>query len=223
MLKIAKTAVLKTTARYEAVNRIFSVSFERIPEEHVDVVLSTNRRFMAVVRSRYTWLVMIAAILSGAAIGLLMEVYRRYVLTFLLGPSDVPTLSMILFQMLPFVILIGGLILMRARTLERLRRKAFAAQLAPGQFIDTDIYENGIETTSGEVTVWMPWTTVRDVMVARKRIEIVGDGFVAYLPERAFPDKAIFHKAGIRIAELKRQHRIAEMIDDMNADVAAAA
>ena len=221
MLKIAVPPA-STTARYQAVNRILSVSFERLPEEHVDVVLSANSRFMSAIRSRYTWLVLIGAIVSGAMIGLLMELYRRYVLTFLLGRDNIPTLSMVLFQMLPFVLLIGALILMRTRTLERLRRQAFAAQLAKGQFIDSDIYENGIETTSGDVTVWMPWNTVREVVVAKKRIEILGDAFVAYLPERAFPDKAIFHKAGIRIAELKRQARLAELIDDLD-DLATAA
>jgi hypothetical protein len=210
------------TNRYEAVNRILSISFERDPKEHVDVVLSANRRFMATSRSRYTWLILIGAIMSGAAIGFVMEVYRRYVLPFVLGGDNVPTLSMVLFQFLPFVLLIAGLILTRARTLERLRRKAFAAQLAKGQFIDTDIYQNGIETTSGDVTVWMPWHTVRDVVVANRRIEILGDAFVTYLPERAFPDKEIFHKAGIRLAELKRQSRIIDAIEDLNPDLLAA-
>lgn len=223
MLKIAVPTGTTTAARYEAVNRILSVSFERIPQEHVDVVLSANRRFMAVVRPRYTWLVLIGSILSGVALGFLMEVYRRHVLPLVLGQQNIPTLSMVLFQLLPFVMLIGALILMRARTVERMRRKAFAAQLENGQFIDTDVYENGIETTSGDVTVWMPWSTVREVVVAKKRIEILGDSFVAYLPERAFPNKAIFHKAGVRLAELKRQNRIASLTEDMNAEMAAAA
>lgn len=208
--------------RYEAVNRIISVSFERAPKEHVDVVLSANRRFMATARPRYTWLILLGAIMSGIAVGFVMEVYRRYVLPLLLDADQVPTLSMVLFQFLPFVVLIGALILGRARSLERLRRKAFAAQLAKGQFIDTDIYQNGIETTSGDVTTWMPWHTVRDVVVANKRIEILGDAFVAYLPERAFPDKEVFHKTGIRLAELKRQSRIIDAIEDLNPDLLAA-
>jgi hypothetical protein len=223
MLRIAAPPASRTTARYETINRILSISFERQPDEHVDVVLSSNQRFTATSRPRYTWLVLAGAVVSGVAIGLLMEVYRRFVLSALFDEAFVPPFSIVLLQFLPFVLLIAGLIFGRASYLEHSRRKTFSKQLAKGQFIDTDIYENGIETTSGDVTVWMPWTTVRDVVVARKRIEILSDAFVTYLPLRAFPDKAVFHQTGVRMAELKRRSRITDQIDDLNEDVAEAA
>lgn len=223
MLKIAVPPGQCGRLKYEAVNRVLSISFEREPQEHVDAVLSANRWFMATKRPRYTWLVLTGAILFGAAIGFLMEAYRRYLLPLVLGQENIPTLSVLLFQFLPFVILVGGLIVTRASYLERLHRRAYVSQLEKGQFIDTDVYENGIETTTGDITVWMPWNTVKEVVVAKKRIEIIGDAFVAYLPERAFPDRAVFHKAGVKLAELKRLSRLEAAIEDLNPDLLAAA
>ena len=223
MLKLAMPSKPGARLKYEAVNRILSISFERDPQEHVDVVLSINRWYMATHRPRYSWLVLAGAVGFGLGIGLLMELYRRYLLPQLLGATGIPTLAMVLFQFLPFVVLIGTLIAGRTTYLERLHRRTYAAQLEEGYFIDTDVYENGIETTAGDVTVWTPWRAVKEVVVANRRIEIIGDAFVAYLPERAFADKAAFHRAGVRLAELRRLSRLEETLGDLNLELAEAA
>ncbi|MBL0370492.1 hypothetical protein JJB09_00485 [Rhizobium sp. KVB221] len=213
MLRYAPQPKSNNLARYEAVNRRLSISFERDPAEHVEVMLSAGRWHMTAPRPRYTWLVLAGAIASGLAIGLLMELYRRFALPLVLDAQMIPTLSVVLFQFLPFVILIAALVLGRSRYLDRLRRQSFETQLETGQFIDTDVYDNGIETTSGDVTVWMPWGTVRDVVVSCGRIEVLGDAFIAYLPERAFPNKEAFHRASVLLADLRLEAQVVPLFE----------
>ncbi|MBB1248965.1 hypothetical protein [Rhizobium sp. G21] len=53
----------------------------------------------------------------------------------------------------------------------------------------------------------MPWTSIREINVGKKRIELVGDGFTAYFPERAFSDKAAYSDALLTFSKLHRAAR----------------
>jgi hypothetical protein len=193
--------------RYHASKRIMSLSYEREPQEHADVILSHGRRYMSAARPPFSWFAVLGAIAFGLLIGLGLECYRRYALPYVLDASEIPTLSIILFQLLPFLLLISALILGRSRYLESFRKQSLASELPTHVFIDTDVYENGVETTSDHMTIWMSWSTVRDVNVAKKRIEIVSDAFVIYFPERAFSDKAAFNQAILQVSKFWRLAR----------------
>lgn len=193
--------------RYHASQRVLSVSFERQPEEHADVILSSGNRLTSIRPPRLNLFTVGAATGFGLVIGAVLEAYRRFVLPGIVGLDAVPPLSVILLQMLPFLLLISALVLGRAYYLESLKKISLASDIAPGAFIDTDIYENGVETSSDETTIWMPWTSIREINVGKRRIELVGDGFTAYFPERAFADKAAYSKALLTFSKLHRAAR----------------
>ncbi|WP_137156908.1 hypothetical protein [Rhizobium sp. FKL33] len=193
--------------RYHASQRVLSVSFERQPEEHADVILSFGNRLTSIRPPRLNLFTIAVATAFGLAIGAALEAYRRLILPEIVGLDSVPPLSVILLQILPFLLLISALILGRAYYLETLKKASFASEIAAGAFIDTDIYENGVETSSDETTIWMPWTSIREINVGKKRIELVGDGFTAYFPERAFSDKAAYSKALLTFSKLHRAAR----------------
>jgi hypothetical protein len=192
--------------RYHAWQRVLSVSFERQPEEHADVILSSGNRLTSTRAPRLNLFTVGAATAFGLVIGAALEAYRRFVLPGLLGLESVPPLSVILLQLLPFLLLISALILGRAYYLESLKKLSLASEIAPGAFVDIDVYETGVETSSDETTIWMPWTSVREINVGKRRIELVGDGFTTYFPERAFTDKAAYSNALLTFSKL---HRVA--------------
>lgn len=193
--------------RYHASQRVLSVSFERQPEEHADVILSSGNRLTSIRAPRLNLFTVAAASGFGLVIGAALEAYRRFILPGIVGLDAVPPLSVVLLQMLPFLLLIAALILGRAYYLESLKKASFASEIAQGAFVDTDIYENGVETSSDETTIWMPWTSIREINVGKKRIELVGDGFTAYFPERAFADKEAYSKALLTFSKLHRAAR----------------
>ena len=53
-------------------------------------------------------------------------------------------------------------------------------------FIDADIYEKGISTSSSQFTVELDWIAVKTVLVGENRIDVESEGYVIYFPERAF-------------------------------------
>ncbi|MCV3766898.1 hypothetical protein [Rhizobium sp. TRM95796] len=193
--------------RYQAWQRVLSASFERQPNEHADVILSSGNRLSSTRAPRLNLFTVGVATAFGLAIGAALEAYRRFILPDLVGLDSVPPLSVILLQLLPFLLLISALILGRAYYLEGLKKLSLASEIAPGAFIDIDVYETGVETSSGETTIWMPWTSIREINVGKKRIELVGDGFTAYFPERAFSDKAAYSDALLTFSKLHRAAR----------------
>jgi hypothetical protein len=199
--------------RYRTANRVMSLSFERDPNEHADVILSGGKQFMRVTKSHISWFAVVGATLFGLVLGLLLELYRRFVLPLVLDAEVIAPLPVILSQLLPFLLLVSGLILGRSLYLNELRKQSVAAELKRGLFIDTDVYADGIETTSDSVTVWMPWHAVRDVIVGKRGIEILGDAFVVYLPERAFKDREDYSRAFQQFLEFWKRSKIADIID----------
>jgi len=188
--------------RYDAANRIMSLSFERDPQEQADVMLEAGHRFMAPPGARYGWPMFFGALAFGVAIGLIMEIYRRFVLAPLLGSADIAPLNIIVLQLLPFLLLIFALLYGRARYITRKRRQALIDRVEPGLFVDTDIFRDGVRTSTGAVTVALEWTAIRNVLIHKTRIEFEGEAFTVYIPERAFSGRTAFEAAAERIRAL---------------------
>ncbi|MFM2279920.1 MAG: hypothetical protein RLZZ444_2151 [Pseudomonadota bacterium] len=198
MLKARTLSSHGTPLRYDAGNRLVSASFQRDPSEYADIVL-TSDRFTQPGRKLRFWQVAVSALTAGSAVGLAMEAYRRFLLPDLVDTAIIPPLPVVVLQFLPFVLLIVAAALARSWYQRGRKRRALIAQFAPDQFIDIDIYENGIEASHGDIITWLPWTSVREVAQVKGRIEIIGETFVTYLPERAFPDTANFRMAAAQI------------------------
>jgi hypothetical protein len=188
--------------RTDAQSRIMSLSFRREPKEHAEVMLEAGRRLTMSRSSAYGWLLLLGAVAFGAAVGLVMEGYRRFILSPLFGIDDVAPLGVIILQLLPFFLLLFVLLFTYARYARKRRKQALIDRLAPDQFVDTDIFTDGFTTSAGPVTLSVDWVAVADVIVGDRRIEFVSDSFVAYIPERAFPDRRAFAAAGSQLYQL---------------------
>lgn len=188
--------------RTDAQSRIMSLSFQREPKEHADVMLEAGRRLMTPRGSSSGWPLLLGAVAFGAVIGLAMEGYRRFILSPLLGIGDVTPLNIIVLQLLPFFLLIFGLLFTYVRHARKRRRQALIDRVTPGQFVDVDIYLDGFRAASGPVTLSAEWVSIRDVLVAKARIEFVGESTVAYIPERAFADRPAFEAAAKQLRQL---------------------
>lgn len=176
--------------RYDAQNRIMSLSFERDPNEHADVMLETTKRFMTPPAPAHRRNILIGSLAFGAMVGLAMEIYRRFVLPPLLGVSEVTPLNIIILQLLPFLLLLAALIFGLSRSGNRRQRQTLIDRLGKKTFVDTDIYPEGIRSMAGTVYIQIDWTAIRTISVSDKRIEFEGETIVLYLPYRAFESRA---------------------------------
>jgi hypothetical protein len=197
--------------RYDAANRIMSLSFERDAKEHAEVMLAAGRRFMGRRAIRFTWPVLAAVLAVSAAIGLFMELYRRYVLTFFADISTFPTLGALTLQLLPLLILLLVLILMRAQRAEQAALGNLENRLRPRVFVDTDIYPDGIRSVSDMISLQVDWASIRNVTITERRIEFEGEAMVLYLPFRAFESRADYN---LRTRELRSLWRKARLKED---------
>lgn len=188
--------------RTDAQSRIMSLSFKREPEEHADVMIQAGRRMMTPRKALSVGPFFAAAIAVGVVLALGMEAYRRFVLSPLLGNADVTPANVIFLQFLPLFVLAIILIYSFSALSHKRRRQALIERLDKNLFVDVDIYEEGMRSTSGPVTVMLEWKAIRDVAVKPSRLEFEGDSYVAYLPQRAFESRARFEEAAKKIRGL---------------------
>jgi hypothetical protein len=198
--------------RYDVKNRIMSLSFKRQPEEHADVMFAAGRRMMRVPNASYGWRVIVGAIGFGAAVGVSMEVYRRFILSAVLGVDNVTPVSIIVLQLLPLLLLLLALIYYRTRFVSRRRRQALIARMDADQFIDTDIFREGVRSTSGPVIITMDWTAIRAILIENVRIEFEGEAFTMYIPQRAFENRKAFDAAANEFRTLWQDARNKQML-----------
>jgi hypothetical protein len=190
---------------YEAADRVLSISFVRDPREHADVMLDMGRRMTTGRDPLSAWTGFGIAIGFGAVVGIVMEVYRRFVLPLLLGPSEIAPLGTVAIQLLPLVLLIVALYVTLHLRIARRRRKALVSRLDPNLVIDVDIFSKGIVSSSGRFTVEIDWPAVTDIVVNGSRIEVECESFAIYLPERAFANRAAFGEAAKELRKLWRE------------------
>jgi hypothetical protein len=144
---------------------------------------------------RFSWQIWLGAILFGAAFGLIMELYRRYVLARLLDVASVPPFNIIMLQVLPVLALLWIAFYFRARYGAKRMVRNLEARLQTETFIDVDIYVDGLQSTNSGLQMQLEWPTVRNIALKNTRIEFEGEAFVTYIPERAFPDRHAFEAA----------------------------
>jgi len=194
----------RESTRHDATSRIMSVSFETDPAEQADIMLEAGRRFTATPSRSRGWPFFAGAVAFGAAIGIVMEAYRRLLLAPLFD-GEVTPLNIVVLQLLPFLLLIAALLHGRARRIAAKRRQALIDRLAPNVFIDMDIFRDGIRASVGPTTLSLEWSAIRDVSVKERRIEFEAESLVLYIPDRAFPDRSAFEAAGARLIALWRE------------------
>jgi hypothetical protein len=172
--------------RTDAQSRIMSLSFERDPQEHVDVMFAAARRLAQSNTSVLTSMWMFWFFVYAAGFGLAMELYRRYVLVHLASFSTIPAFNILMLQVLPVFILIWLLLSWHNRIEARRSAKAMADRLERPVFVDVDIYRDGIQAATGKTLVQVDWTIIRDIHVLESRIEFESEAWVSFIPFRAF-------------------------------------
>ncbi|MDB5526249.1 MAG: hypothetical protein JWM58_4012 [Rhizobium sp.] len=188
--------------RQDAQNRIMSLSFKRLPEEQADVLLGAGRRFLTGAGTKRGRNILVGAVAFGIMVGLGMEIYRRFVLSPLLGVDEVTPLNIIILQLLPFLILLAALIFAMSRQGNRRQRQALIDRIEPDIFIDIDIFRDGLRSTAGALTMTMDWAAVRSIDVRADRIEFEGETLTAYIPKRSFADRQAFEAAAAQLRTL---------------------
>jgi hypothetical protein len=190
--------------RYDAADRILSFSFARDPEEHAAAMMEAGHRLVAPIRRVSPWRPFFIMIGIGVITGAAMELYRRYLLPPLLGTSDVASLPMALLVLLPLMLIAAALIVAYLVRAGIRQHNAIVARLDPKMFIDVDIFKDGIRVTSGPLTMDIDWPGVHEIVSSNRRIDLEAEGYVVYIPERAFADRAAFARGAADIRKLWR-------------------
>lgn len=181
--------------RLDAQDRLLSVSFERDPKEHAGIMLAAGRRLLRPRRKRPAWMTLAGAVIVGAAIGLSMEAYRIFVLEPLFGADRIVPLGIVALQILPLIVIFAALSVVFGTRAARRRRQALVERLGESQFVDVDIFREGIRTSSGLLTLTLDWRGIHDIVISKDRIEFDADAFVCYIPARAFRSRSEFEAA----------------------------
>lgn len=180
---------------YDPATRVLSLSFARDPSEQADVMLEAGRRMTTSTEPMAAWTGFGIAIGFGVLVGIVMELYRRFILPLVLGPSEVAPLGSVAVQLLPLILLLIALYsVLFVRTKTR-RRQAIISKLEPGRVVDVDIFAKGVSMSSGKATIEVDWSGVHDIVADSSRIELECEGFVVYIPARAFDGNAAYAAA----------------------------
>jgi hypothetical protein len=198
---------------YEAADRVLSISFLREPEEHANAILEADRRMTTAPDEggRATGRALGAAVGFAAAVGIIMELHRRFILPLILEPSDIPPLGTAVLELLPFFLLVVALFATLYVRASRRRRHGLTSRLRPGVFVDVDIFSKGIAVSADQSRFEVDWSGVRDVVAVPNGMEIECEAAVIFIPARAFANRAAFSEAGKEIRNvwreaLKRDH-----------------
>ena len=191
---------------YDAASRKLSISFKRDAREHVEVMMDSGRRFTAP-RTTSPVFFYLGIIGTGIAISLVMEIYRRLLLPLYVEPEAISPLGVVLMQFLPLVLLFMLLIFALSAYGTDRRKRTLIARFEQETFIDIDIFRDGLCASSARDSITVDWSAIRDVLVEKQRILFESEGFVLYVPQRAFPDKGAFDAAYRDIRALWRNAR----------------
>ena len=181
--------------RFEVQDRIMSFSYERDAKEHIQVMRMAGRRmaggrYSVGAGSFVTWF-----LVYTVGLGLLLELYRHYVLTFIASLDSIPPFSIAMLQVLPVFALIWALLWLHSRANNRRALKAWEQRLAAKRIVDFDIYPDGLLVGIREGK-WsqVPWTLIRDILVHPGLIEFEDESTSFYLPLRAFDGDQDYQK-----------------------------
>jgi hypothetical protein len=178
--------------RYDPTSRVMSLSFDRNPAEHAGMLVASAEKLLTARGPAFSRPMVAVLVAGGLGVGILMELYRRYVLALLTDLASIPTLGLAVLQLLPLLALAGLGIYVHLSRRRRRIEAALAARLDAKSFVDVDIFADGIRWTSGNVTIQVDWNAVRQIGASGGRIELATDTFSLYLPQRAFHNPADF-------------------------------
>jgi len=192
---------------YAAADRVLSISFAREPEEHADALAEAGRRMFSDTdeEGRAWGKALGTAIGFGAVVGIVMELYRRFILPLMLDASEIAPLHVAALEMLPFFFLVSALVVTLYVRAARRQHRGVISRLRPGIFVDVDIFSKGLVLTTGQSSFTADWSEVRDVVGVRNGMEIECELSVIFIPERAFANRAAFNEAGREIRNVWRQ------------------
>lgn len=180
---------------YPPADRLLTISFERLPEEHVDAMIGVGRRLMADKRAASPWVGFGMAIGLGVLISISMELHRRLILPYLFGITETAPLGTAILQFLPLLLIAVGIYYYLYRRTVRSQRTALVSHLAPGLVIDIEIFKTGVAASTGAFAMEVDWTFISDVYVENNRVEIQCESLSLYIPERAFAKRTDFAEA----------------------------
>lgn len=202
---------------YDPATRVLSLSYTRDPEEHADVMLDAARRMVTETDPGLAWgRVVGLAVGLGAAIGIVMEIHRHFVLPLVLGPADIAPFGIVFIQLLPLILVAIALYLWLGLRARRRQRNALIARLEPNAVVDIDIFAAGMSSTNSHVSVEIDWLAVRDIVLDGSRLDIEVESFVTYIPQRAFASHSAFMEGAKEIRnrwrEAHKRERDSKMI-----------
>lgn len=182
--------------------RVMQLSYKRLPEEHADSMIRAGRLFLETRAPRKAAPYLIGAVIFGIICGVGIEAFRELVLAPYLGIGELPTVQVIVLEMLPVMLAIGLGAVMQREIVRRGRRKRLIASLADNVIIDVDIYERGMETSIGGVFTYCAWPAFRGVALDKKAVRFLRDDSLFEIPARAFRDRQDFEARGADIVGL---------------------
>lgn len=182
--------------------RVMQVSFKRLPEEHADSMIRAGRLFLETRAPRKAVPYLVGAVIFGILCGLGIEAFRQLVLAPYLGIGELPTVQVIVLEMLPVMLAIGLGAVMQREIVRRGRRRRLIASLAENVIVDVDIYERGMETSIGGVFTYGGWSTFHNVARDKNGVRFLRDDTLFEIPARAFKDRQDFETRGQQIVDL---------------------
>lgn len=189
--------------------RVTQLSFKRLPEEHADVMLRAGRLFLQSRSRRKPIPYLIGAVIFGVVCGVGIEAFRQFVLAPYFGIDSLPTIQVVVLEMLPVMLAIGAGAVIQREIVRRGRRKRLIASLAENVMIDVDLYERGMETSIGGVFSYCSWPAFLDVRLEKNAITFFRDDALFSIPARAFKDRKEFEARGHEIVDLWKRAKSA--------------
>lgn len=187
--------------------RVTQLSFKRLPEEHADVMLRAAKLFLQSRSRRKPIPYLVGAVIFGIVCGVGIEAFRQFVLAPYFGIDTLPTIQVVVLEMLPVMLAIGAGAVIQREIVRRGRRRRLVTSLAENVMIDVDIYERGMETSIGGVFAYCSWPAFRDVQLEKNAITFFRDDALFSIPARAFKDRKEFEARGREIVDLWKRAR----------------
>ena len=168
------------------------IEFIRKADEHVEVMMSFAGRLQT---TGPKWRGRVAGLLAGILLGsgpmVLLHLIDPAFIAYGLPPEEMRWLVwLVIVEAILLVWLLGWLVMAGRRY-----RTNLMAQITPGRMAGVSADGEGVVTWGSSSRFAIGWADVRAVDLMAGRIEIASEGFVIYVPARAFADEAAMGEA----------------------------
>lgn len=190
-----------------------AISFIRDPAEHYEVMRGAGRRFSEKRGQRSVaqqLLRMLGSVIAFAAVVVLLEGMRRYILVRYLGfPANVDIGDIaVLFALVAIVVVL--ILAVSSRWITARYKNTIRARIRPGIRLDVRYDDNAIDWDSGGSLIRLTWPEIQNITINRHRVEFDTDTFVSYVPVRAFSNETEFRAFFAQIDRLWQTRRVVE-------------